>query len=115
VPPTTCTGNNGNIFGVNDVEMLSCPSGQTGSASRTCQANGWGPTNSSTCVLPTVNPGDQCGADGKGYTAICPAGTECQPRHTPGTKPPLWCFLVPFLPVCQGVPGTTTPDWYCDP
>jgi hypothetical protein len=53
-PPPTCTGNGGQVFQVNGVETLSCPSGFTGSASRTCGANGWGPVDSSNCSPPPV-------------------------------------------------------------
>lgn len=53
----TCTGNNGRTFTVGQFETLSCPPGQTGSASRPCiciGSNGiWGPTSGCNIPPPT--------------------------------------------------------------
>jgi len=77
-PPTTCTGNNGITFGVGDKETLSCPTGLTGSAFRTCQANGsWSSTDSSACVPP---PSTCTATNG---TTVSQGATENRPCTAP--------------------------------
>jgi hypothetical protein len=107
-PPATCTGSNGKIFKVGDVESLSCPTGQVSSAptSHKCQMNGAWDVPLGTCVLPPVGADDQCGDRTKTppVFATCPSGKTCGPRRTweeePGTG--------------KWVPHLDTVEWYCD-
>lgn len=109
-PPTTCTGNNGRTFAVNEVETLFCPPNQVGAASRKCQANGsWGPT-SSTCAIPPVSAGDWCGDKSQGPVRTCPSGTTCGSRLDPPKPKPWECFFGINCPV-----RLQSTDWYCDP
>lgn len=76
-PPPTCTGNGGQVFQLNEVESLACPSGTTGSATRSCGVNGWGPTNTSNCQAPPVTCTGTTGAPfsvGAIETLACGAG-----------------------------------------
>ncbi|MEO7427256.1 MAG: hypothetical protein ABI036_18860 [Fibrobacteria bacterium] len=51
-PPKTCTGNNGKLFNAGEKEALSCPAGQTGSSSHTCQNDGIWAAGPNSCTLP---------------------------------------------------------------
>ena len=136
-PPATCT-DNGKTFSVGDTEPVSCPSGQTGSASRTCQPNGtWGTPNFSACASPPTTctdngktfsiggtepvscpPGHQlppvgadgiCGSIQKGETGTCPSGKTCGPCQQPLGPKPIECIFGINCPV-----RLQTTDWFCD-
>ena len=85
-PPVTCTGNNGTIVNVGQTEPQPCPSPLSGSASRTCQANGtWGPTDTSKCVAPPVTCTGSAGTPfgvGTSETLPCPPGQVGSPPLT---------------------------------
>ena len=129
-PPPTCT-DNGKTFSVGDTEPVSCPSGQTGSASRTCQPDGgWGPTTG-TCTTPPPPP-PTCTDSGRTFAAgqietlACPPGqTGSQTRtcNTNGTwgQTPDTCKLptVPAGAMCgaidKGVTATCPSGTTCGP
>lgn len=81
-PPKTCTGANGAIFQAGATETLSCPPGQLGSHSHTCQSDGsWG-SATSTCTPPTCT-----GSNGTIFqvgsteTFPCPLGQTGSQSH----------------------------------
>jgi hypothetical protein len=71
-PLPTCKGNSGGTFNVGQVETLACPSGQMGSKSHTCKADGsW--TDPSGACAPLCIDG------GKSFTAGQVEAVTCSP------------------------------------
>jgi hypothetical protein len=113
----TCRGTDGRIYKVPEFEALSCPAGQTGSASRPCVCIGsngvWGPRFDSckvTCMgsngqVFNVNdrePGDcPAGTSGAASRTCLSNGTWSAPDTSSCTVPP------PPAPTCSGANGST--------
>jgi len=52
-PPPTCTGANGQIYGVGQTQSIACSNGEVGSQTETCQSNGAWSAPSGTCSCPS--------------------------------------------------------------
>jgi murein DD-endopeptidase MepM/ murein hydrolase activator NlpD len=72
----TCTGSLGTSYNIGQSESVSCPSGQTGAQSRTCQSGGtWGGTTG-TCAAPATCTGANGAvfSNGQSESLSCPTG-----------------------------------------
>ena len=72
--PPMCAGKNGPVA-VGTAEPIDCPAGTLGTASHTCQSNGWGPNDFSACAPACRGQDGTLVAVGTTEPVNCPAGT----------------------------------------
>jgi surface antigen len=82
--PALCLGQNGASFTVGQVESFACPSGQSGSKNRTCQAGGvWSVISDSCTAIPSTCQGYLGGtySAGQEERLSCPTGQTGYQSH----------------------------------